>query len=157
MHLSKTTGALTVAAALALPSAAFAQTEQPAPEQGKATAPGQLCKAESKKKTEGQKKSDFAVCVTGARKVQAKAERTSVKQATRTAPGQFCKGQNKKKLEGQDKSDFATCVTGAAKAQKELRKQERAARKAERDARKAERQAAKGQTSEEPAEETTQS
>ena len=139
MHLSKTTGALTVAAALALPSAAFAQTEQPAPEQGKATAPGQLCKGESKKKTEGQKKSDFAVCVTGAKKVQAKAERTSVKKATKTAPGQFCKSFSKKKLEGQDKSDFATCVTGAAKAQKDLRKQAREARKAEREAQKAEK------------------
>ena len=139
MHLSKTTGALTVAAALALPSAAFAQTEQPAPEQGKATAPGQLCKAESKKKTEGQKKSDFAVCVTGAKRVQAKAERTSVAKATKTAPGQFCKSFSRKKLEGQDKSDFATCVTGAAKAQRDLRKQERAARKAEREAQKAER------------------
>ena len=141
MHLSKTTGAFAVAAALALPSAAFAQDE-PTTEQGKATAPGQLCKAESKKKTEGQKKSDFAVCVTGAKRVQAKAERTSVAKATKTAPGQFCKSFSRKKLEGQDKSDFATCVTGAAKAQKDLRKQAREARKAERDAARAERNAA---------------
>lgn len=140
MTLSKTTGVL-VAAALALPGAAFAQDE-PTTENGKATAPGQLCKNESKKKTEGQKKSDFAVCVSGAKKVQAKAERTSVAKATKTAPGQFCKGQSKKKLEGQDKSDFATCVTGAAKAQKDLRKQERAAKKAERQAAQAERKAA---------------
>lgn len=133
MHLSKTTGAFAAAAALALPTAALAQ-EDPAPEQGKATAPGQLCKAESKKKTEGQKKSDFAICVTGAARVQARAENTSVKKATKTAPGQFCKSFSRKKREGQDKSDFATCVTGAAKAQKDLRKQEREARRAERDA-----------------------
>ena len=133
MHLSKTTGAFAVAAALALPSAAFAQ-EEPTTEQGKATAPGQLCKAESKKKVEGQKKSAFAACVSGAKKVQATAERTSVAKATKTAPGQFCKGQSKKKVEGQEKSAFAACVTGAAKAQKDLRKQERAAAKAERKA-----------------------
>ena len=133
MHLSKTTGAFAVAAALALPSAAFAQ-DAPTTEQGKATAPGQLCKAESKKKVEGQKKSAFAACVSGAKKVQATAERTSVAKATKTAPGQFCKGQSKKKAEGQEKSAFAACVTGAAKAQKDLRKQERAAAKAERQA-----------------------
>ena len=150
MTLSKTTGALVAAAALALPSTALAQ-EEPTTENGKATAPGQLCKAESKKKTEGQKKSDFAICVTGAKKVQAKAERTSVKQATKMSPGQFCKGQSKKKLDGQDKSDFATCVTGAAKAQKDLRKQAREARKAERDAAKAERKAAQPEQPEQAA------
>ena len=130
MHLSKTAGALTVAAALAFPAAAFTQGETPAPEQGKATAPGQLCKGQSKKKVEGQKKSAFAMCVVGAKKVQAKAETTSVSAATKTAPGQFCKGQSKKKAEGQTKSAFASCVTGAAKAQKDLRKQQKADRKA---------------------------
>ena len=132
MTLSKTTGVL-VAAALALPGAAFAQDE-PTTDQGKATAPGQLCKAESKKKVEGQKKSAFAACVSGAKKVQATAERTSVAKATKTAPGQFCKAESRKKAEGQTKSAFAACVTGAAKAQKDLRKQEQAAKKAERKA-----------------------
>ena len=138
MTLSKTAGALVAAAALALPSTALAQ-EEPTTEKGKATAPGQLCKAESKKKVEGQKKSAFAMCVSGAKKVQAEAEETSVAKATKTAPGQFCKGQSKKKAEGQKKSAFASCVTGAAKAQKDLRKQQRAAAKAE-------KQAAKEQT-----------
>ena len=139
--IRKTTGALVAVAALALPSAAFAQ-DAPTSEHGKATAPGQLCKAESKKKAEGQKKSAFAACVSGAKKVQAKAEATSVAKATKTAPGQFCKAESKKKVEGQEKSAFASCVTGAAKAQKDLRKQERAAKKAEREAAQAERKAA---------------
>jgi hypothetical protein len=91
--------------------------DQPAGPHGKATAPGQLCKSQSHKKTNhGKGKSPFAACVTGAARAQAELAEDP---ATTTAPGQLCKDQSRKKSATDKKSPFAACVTGAAKAQHE--------------------------------------
>ena len=116
MHLKTT--AISLSAALAL-SAAPALAKKPTPPQGhgKTTAPGQICKGQSHKKTNhGKGKSPFAACVIGAKRAQAEL-RTQPK--TTTAPGQLCKDQSHKKSATDKKSPFAACVTGAAKAQKE--------------------------------------
>jgi hypothetical protein len=116
MHLKTT--AISLSAALAL-SAAPALAKKPTPphDNGKATAPGQLCKAQSHKKTnKGKGKSPFAACVTGAKRAQAELREQP---KTTTAPGQLCKDQSHKKSATDKKSPFAACVTGAAKAQQE--------------------------------------
>src|SRR4051812_30416993 len=83
----------------------------------RATAPGQMCRTESRKKTNhGKGKSPFAACVIGAKRAQTQAAQSPKKH---TAPGQFCKDQSRKKSATDKKSPFAACVTGAAKAQKE--------------------------------------
>src|SRR4051812_47808962 len=84
--------------------------------QGQKTAPGQLCKTESRKKTNhGKGKSPFAACVLGAKRAQAEAASTST--STHTAPAKLCKDQSHKKSGTDKKSPFAACVSGAAKAQ----------------------------------------
>jgi hypothetical protein len=115
MRLRTTVVSLTAAAALLTTPALAA--DQPPGAHGKATAPGQLCKSQSHKKTNhGKGKSPFAACVVGAARAQAElAEDTS----TTTAPGQLCKDQSRKKSATDKKSPFAACVTGAAKAQHE--------------------------------------
>ena len=86
---------------------------------GKATAPGQLCKTQSHKRTNhGAGKSPFAACVIGATRAQAEMAGDDAP-ATTTAPGQLCKDQSRKKRATDAKSPFAACVTGAAKAQHE--------------------------------------
>ena len=104
------------AAAALLATPALAADQPPGPH-GKPTAPGQLCKSQSHKKTNhGKGKSPFAACVVGAARAQAElAEGTS----TTTAPGQLCRDQSRKKSATDKKSPFAACVTGAAKAQHE--------------------------------------
>jgi hypothetical protein len=115
MRLKTTVVSLTAAAAM-LTTPALA-SHQPSHTQGKATAPGQLCKSQSHKKTDhGKGKSPFAACVTGAKR--AKAERSDAASA-KTAPGKLCKDQSHKKSATDKKSPFAACVTGAAKAQRE--------------------------------------
>ena len=103
------------AAAAMLTTPALA-AHQPPEAHGKATAPGQLCKSQSHKKTNhGKGKSPFAACVTGTKRARAKhATDTSAK----TSPGRLCKDQSRKKSATDKKSPFAACVTGAAKAQK---------------------------------------
>lgn len=74
----------------------------------KATAPGQLCKTFSHKKTDhGKGQSPFAACVRGA---------TLARSHKAEAPGQICKGESKKKIAPGKKTLFAACVTGVAKA-----------------------------------------
>ena len=87
--------------------------------QGQKTAPGQLCKKESRKKTNhGKGKSPFAACVLGAKRAQAEiAKRDSSTTSTHTAPAKLCKDQSHKKSATDKKSPFAACVSGAAKAQ----------------------------------------
>jgi hypothetical protein len=115
MHLKTTIASLTAAVAM-LTTPALAADQQPAAH-GKATAPGQLCKAQSHKKTNhGKGKSPFAACVVGATRAQAE---SSTDDSTATAPGQLCKDQSRKKSATDTKSPFAACVTGAAKAQHE--------------------------------------
>ena len=86
--------------------------------QGQKTAPGQLCKKESRKKTNhGKGKSPFAACVVGAKRAQAEAASTPSTPSTHTAPAKLCKDQSHKKSATDKKSPFAACVSGAAKAQ----------------------------------------
>jgi hypothetical protein len=114
MRLKTTVVSLTAAAAM-LTTPALAANQQPAAH-GKASAPGQLCKSQSHKKTDkGKGKSPFAACVIGAKRAQAELAR---KTSTKTAPGQLCKGQSRKRSSTHGKSPFAACVTGAAKAQR---------------------------------------
>jgi hypothetical protein len=85
---------------------------------GTATAPGQLCKRESRKKTNhGKGKSAFAACVVGVNRARANAKRAQQTGTTPKAPGRLCKDQSRKKAASDRKSPFAACVTGAAKAQ----------------------------------------
>ena len=113
MHLKTTVVSLTAAAAMLTTPALAAH--QPPQAQGKATAPGQLCKSQSHKKTNhGKGKSPFAACVTGAARAQAE---LATNASPTTAPGQLCRDQSRKKSATDTKSPFAACVTGAAKAQ----------------------------------------
>jgi hypothetical protein len=113
MHLKTTLVSLTAAAALLTTPALAA--DQPSAAHGKTTAPGQLCKALSHKKTNhGKGKSPFAACVVGAARAQAE---LATGASTTTAPGRLCKDLSRKKSATDTKSPFAACVTGAAKAQ----------------------------------------
>lgn len=115
MHLKTTAVSLTAVLALAAPPALG--KKPPAKPHGKSTAPGQLCKGQSHKKTnKGKGKSPFAACVVGAKRAQSELAKTP---STKTAPGQLCKDQSRKKSATDKKSPFAACVTGAAKAQQE--------------------------------------
>jgi len=106
---------VSLTAAVAMLTTPALASHQPPEAHGKATAPGQLCKSQSHKKTDhGKGKSPFAACVTGAKR--AKAEHTE-SPSTKTAPGKLCKDQSHKKSATDKKSAFAACVTGAAKAQ----------------------------------------
>jgi hypothetical protein len=115
MRLKTILVALTAAAAMLTTPALAAH--QPPQAQGKATAPGQLCKSQSHKKTNhGKGKSPFAACVIGAKRAQAE---LAANTPTKTPPGQLCEDQSRKKSATDKKSPFAACVTGAAKAQHE--------------------------------------
>jgi hypothetical protein len=115
MHLKTAFAAMTAATALfAAPALAAGG---PPEGHGKATAPGQLCKTQSHKKTNhGKGKSPFAACVVGAKRAQAE---VAAGDKTVTAPGQLCRDQSRKKSATDAKSPFAACVVGAAKAQHE--------------------------------------
>jgi hypothetical protein len=120
MRLKTTVVSLTAAAAMLTTPAMAA--DHPPTAHGKATAPGQLCKSQSHKKTNhGKGKSPFAACVVGAKRAQAEAtaQKSTTETSTKTAPGQLCKDQSRKKSATDKKSPFAACVTGAAKAQDE--------------------------------------
>src|SRR5215212_6020288 len=105
MRVRTTTASVTAALALmAVP--AFAE-KPPTAGQGKTTAPGQLCKTQSHKKTNhGKGKSPFAACVVGAKRAQAELAQKSETETT-TAPGQLCKDQSHKKAKTDKKSPFA--------------------------------------------------
>jgi hypothetical protein len=110
------TTAVSIAAGLAI-LATPAMATPPMTPHGKTTAPGQLCKSMSHKKTNhGKGKSPFAACVVGATRAQAEAAATP---ATHTAPAKLCKDQSHRKSTSDRKSPFAACVSGAAKAQQE--------------------------------------
>ena len=116
MYLKTITASLAAAAVL-LTSPALA-AEPAADTQGKAATPAQLCKSESKKKTNrGKGKSPFAACVIGATRANADA---GAERSKNTAPGRLCKGQSRKKTATDKKSAFAACVAGAKKAQEKL-------------------------------------
>ena len=119
MRLKLMTASLATGLALATTPALADKPENPGQGHGKTTAPGQLCKGQSHKKTNhGKGKSPFAACVVGAKRAQREAARTQDAQETEhTAPAKLCKDQSRKKDANDKKSPFAACVTGAAKAQ----------------------------------------
>jgi hypothetical protein len=119
MQVKTTIASLTAALALtAAPAFADKPTSPPAHAGGKASAPGQLCKSQSHKKTNhGKGKSPFAACVVGAARAIQDTANAQQSGATPTAPGRLCKDQSRKKAATDAKSPFAACVTGAAKAQ----------------------------------------
>jgi hypothetical protein len=113
----RTTMIVSLTAAAAMLSTPALAADGPPASHGKATAPGQLCKSQSHKKTNhGKGKSPFAACVVGASRAQAESTTTT---AASTAPGKLCKDQSRKRTATDSKSPFAACVTGAAKAQDE--------------------------------------
>jgi hypothetical protein len=115
MSLKTTFVSLTAAAAL-IATPALAADHPPAGH-GKATAPGQLCKSQSHKKTNhGKGKSPFAACVVGAARAQ---QEIAADATTLTSPGRLCRDQSHKKSATDAKTPFAACVTGAAKAQQD--------------------------------------
>jgi hypothetical protein len=119
---TKTTLASLTAGLALVASPAFAdRPPNPGGDHGKATAPGQLCKSESHKKTNhGKGKSPFAACVVGATRAQREAAQQQDTD-TKTAPSELCKDQSHKRSAADKaahrKSPFAACVSGAAKAQ----------------------------------------
>ena len=123
MHVTAKLAGLTAALALvATPALGAPPAERPSQSQGQgqgqSTAPGQICKSETRKKVKGEAKSAFAACVVGAKRANREAAaEAGDPEATSTAPGRLCKDQSRKKVKGEAKSDFASCVTAAAKAQ----------------------------------------
>lgn len=107
-----------LSASLALPFAAFADkpagtpgngpktttTTAPAPA-GKAKAPGQYCKDQSRKHVKGQKGTPFSQCV---------AALTKIAKGQTTSPAKACKGLSKKHVKGQKGTPYSRCVVAAA-------------------------------------------
>ena len=113
-----------VAAALALMAVPAFAEKPPTAGQGKTTAPGQLCKTQSHKKTNhGKGKSPYAACVSGAKKqvVEAKKEPNPSEQRS---PAQMCKTESRKKDSDDQKSPFAACVVGVTETRKAQREAE---------------------------------
>ncbi|HMJ35151.1 MAG TPA: hypothetical protein VK501_14665 [Baekduia sp.] len=104
-------------AGLALPFAAFADKPAETPGNGpkapvttttpagKATAPGQYCKDQSKKHVKGQKGTPFSQCVTALDKID---------KGQTTSPAKACKGVSKKHVKGQKGTPYSRCVVAAA-------------------------------------------
>ena len=80
----------------------------------KLAAPGQYCKAESRKHVAGQSGTPFSACV----KAQAKL-RSGATDSPRTA----CKALSKKHAEGQKGTPFSLCVAAGAKLLKDQKAQ----------------------------------
>jgi hypothetical protein len=81
----------------------------------KLAAPGQYCKAESKKHVEGQTGTPFSQCV----KAQAK-----LRSGATSSPRTACKGLSKKHVEGQTGTPFSQCVAAGAKLLKDQKAQD---------------------------------
>ena len=73
--------------------------------------PGQYCQGQAKKKASGQKKSDFATCVTNLAKLNRNNNLT---------PAQVCKGMSTKKRRGQRRSAYSLCIAAAKSAIQDL-------------------------------------
>lgn len=113
-----------IAAALALIAApAFAAgppTERPMKNSNpgtakKAAAPGIYCKTQSKKKAEGQERSDFSTCV----RAQAK-----LRSGRTDSPRTACKEASKKHVKGLTGTPFSRCVVAGAKLLREQKAQD---------------------------------
>ena len=97
-------------AALALAGAlAFSAVAGAAPPTN-AKAYGKYCQDQSKKKAEGQKKSDFATCVNAMAKA-AHSDTTTAREA--------CKPLSKKHVKGSKGSPYSRCVVGVAQMRKD--------------------------------------
>ena len=102
--MKRTIAAISLAAALAF-SAGVAGAAPPS----HAKAYGKFCQDQSKKKSEGQKKSDFAKCVNAMAKAH-KDETVSAREA--------CKGLSKKHAKGEKGTPFSRCRVGVAQMRK---------------------------------------
>ena len=80
----------------------------------KLAAPGQYCKAESKKHVAGQSGTPFSACV----KAQAK-----LRSGATSSPRTACKDSSKKHVEGQNGTPFSLCVSAGAKLLKDQKAQ----------------------------------
>jgi hypothetical protein len=105
--MKKLAGGLALAAAMALAAGPAAADKPYTLKQP----PGKYCQGQSKKKRAGQKKSDFATCVTNMAKLNKNNNLTAA---------QVCKGMDKKKHTGQKRSAYSLCISGAKKAKNDL-------------------------------------
>ena len=119
--LSKTAAAAAVLALSAAPAFAAGppastpnQNDNPGTAH-KLAAPGVYCKAESKKKTEGQKRSDFSTCVAAQAKLRG--HKTD-------SPREACKGADKHHVKGEKGTAFSRCVVAGAKLLKDQKAQD---------------------------------
>jgi hypothetical protein len=80
----------------------------------KLAAPGVYCKNESKKKAEGQKRSDFSTCVIAQAKLRS--NKTD-------SPREACKGADKHHVKGEKGTAFSRCVAAGAKLLKDQKAQ----------------------------------
>lgn len=80
----------------------------------KLAAPGQYCKAESKKHVAGQSGTPFSQCV----KAQGK-----LRSGSTNSPRTACKGESKQHVAGQHGTPFSLCVSAGAKLLKDQQAQ----------------------------------
>jgi hypothetical protein len=111
--MTRTLTAIAVAGALAFAGAASAappeKKEHKAPPT-QAKAYGKYCQDQSKKKAEGQTKSDFATCVNAMAKAD-KDETTTAREA--------CAAMSKKHVKGEKGTPFSRCRVGVAQMRKD--------------------------------------
>ena len=97
--------AIFLASALAFTGAAASAAPPAKKQESKAKAYGKFCQDQSKKKAEGQKKSDFAMCV-NAMAHAAHEDSLTARQA--------CKALSKKHTKGEKGTPFSRCRVGVA-------------------------------------------
>jgi hypothetical protein len=102
--MKRTIAAVALAGALAFSGSATAAPPS------KAKAYGKYCQDQSKKKAEGQSKSDFAKCVNAMAKA-AKSDSTTAREA--------CKALDKKHTKGEKGTPFSRCRVGVAQMRKD--------------------------------------
>jgi hypothetical protein len=116
------TALLTAALALCA-SPAFAGAPEGTPNQNSAdnpgsanklAAPGVYCKNESKKKSEGQKRSDFSTCVVAQAKLRS---------GKTDSPREACKTADRHHVKGEHGTAFSRCVAAGAKLLKDEKAQ----------------------------------
>jgi hypothetical protein len=107
--MTRTITAIALASALAFTGAA-ASAAPPVNKESKAKAYGKFCQDQSKKKAEGQQKSDFAKCVNAMAKAAHEDSMTA---------RQACKALSKKHTKGEKGTPFSRCRVGVAQMRKE--------------------------------------
>ena len=114
MKLTKTALATAALALCASPAFAGGPPNNPGSAHHLA-APGVYCKSESKKKAEGQKRSDFSTCVVAQAKLRS--NKTD-------SPREACKGADKHHVKGEKGTAFSRCVAAGAKLLKDQKAQD---------------------------------